>query len=353
MQDKERIIDSLDEERTAAYLYGFVVVAETGVNKKMFENLKKASEKQADIWAESLRKLGVELPPFNPSPRARLTAYLLQILHPRHLLPVLAANKVRGLGVYRSGQVISGGEGTSDSTLLATPAEERRHRAGRGGGALRASVFGINDGLVSNASLIIGVTGAGANPEFILLSGVAGLLAGGFSMAAGEYISVRTQREMYEQQIALEREEIAAMPEEEIDELAEIYHAKGLSYEQAHVLARKMISNPETGLEALAREELGLDPGGLASPWAAAGASFASFVAGAVIPLVPHFFAQGPLALQLTMGTSLAALLAVGATMSLFTGKSAVLGALRMTLIGGLAAAATFAIGNLFGVAAV
>lgn len=350
-QDLETLRDSWLEERVAAYLYSSLIAVESGVNKQLFQNLKTASEKQAGLWEAELRKAGAEIPRFSPGVRARIAAGLLGVIPPRHMLPVLAAMKVRGLGVYRSGQIV-GGEGEGDPALIDSPAEERRHRANRGGGALRAAVFGVNDGLVSNTSLIIGMAGAGSNSETILLAGVAGLLAGGFSMAAGEYISVRTQREVYEQQIALEREEIATMPEEEIAELAEIYMAKGLGSEQAHKLARKMISNPETGLETLAREELGLDPQSLGSPWTAAGASFASFVGGALIPLAPHLFgADAGKATLVTGGLALASLLAIGALMSLFTGKSALWSALRMAFIGGLAGGATFFIGKLFGVA--
>lgn len=350
MSERESHLESWTEERVAAYLYERIIAVETGVNKKLFENLKLASEKQAGIWEAEMRKQGATPPAFRPGVRARLVAAMLGVIPPRHMLGVLAAMKVRGLGVYRSGQIVAG-EGEGDPALIATPAEERRHRANRSGGALRAGIFGVNDGLVSNTSLIIGMTGAGGDAQTVLLSGIAGLLAGGFSMAAGEYISMRTQREVFEQQIALEREEIATMPEEEIAELAEIYQAKGLGAEQAQKLARKMISNPETGLDTLAREELGLDPQSLGSPWAAAGSSFAAFVGGAMIPLVPHFVTGGAAATVATAALSLAALLLIGAAMSLFTGKSAVLSALRMAAIGALAGGATFAIGKLFGVA--
>jgi VIT1/CCC1 family predicted Fe2+/Mn2+ transporter len=346
-----KILESWHEEQTAAYLYAKIIAVETGVNQRLFESLRAASLKQAGLWEAELGRRGAAAPPFYPGLRPRLAAALLGLIHPRHMLPMLAAMKVRGLGIYRSGQVVAGeGEG-GEPALIASPAEERRHRANRGGGALRAAVFGVNDGLVSNTSLIIGMTGAGADAQTIVVSGIAGLLAGGFSMAAGEYISVRTQREVYEQQIALEREEIAAMPEEEIAELAEIYHAKGLSYDQANALARRMISDPEKGLEALSREELGLDPGSLGSPWAAAGSSFAAFVGGAIIPLVPHLLFSGPAANWATVGLAAGGLMSIGAVMSLFTGKSALWSALRMAAIGAMAGGATFAIGSLFGVA--
>ena len=161
----------------------------------------------------------------------------------------------------------------------------KRHRGVSGGGNLRAAVFGVNDGLVSNASLILGVAGASANNSIILLSGVAGLLAGAFSMAAGEYVSVRSQREMFEHQIGLERDELAQYPEEEAEELALIYAARGLAREDAQKLAKAIIADPAQALDTLAREELGLNPEELGSPWGVAIFSFLSFAAGALMPL--------------------------------------------------------------------
>jgi vacuolar iron transporter family protein len=228
---------------------------------------------------------------------------------------------------------------------------ESWHRWSKGGGALRAIVFGANDGLVSNASLIIGVSGADPDPKVILLAGVAGLLAGGFSMAAGEYISVRTQRELLERQIALEKAELADHPEEEIGELAKIYETKGVDPEQARAIAGRILADPEKGLTTLAKEELGLDPEGLASPYLAAGSSFLSFALGAAVPLVPHLLARGSGAFLGSLAATGVSLLAVGAVMSLFTGKNVFFSALRQAFIGALAAGATYLIGRLLGVA--
>jgi VIT1/CCC1 family predicted Fe2+/Mn2+ transporter len=227
---------------------------------------------------------------------------------------------------------------------------ERRHRGLAGGGNLRAAVFGVNDGLVSNASLILGVAGAAAEPGIILLSGVAGLLAGAFSMAAGEYVSVRSQREMYEYQIGLERDELEAYPEEEAKELALIYEARGLAWLEAKRLADSMIADPERGLDTLAREELGLNPDELGSPWGAAAFSFLSFAAGALIPLLPFLLGKSAWSLYVSIALTAAALFAVGSTLSLFTGRGALHGGGRMLLIGGAAGALTFAIGKLLGV---
>src|SRR5205807_8850576 len=175
---------------------------------------------------------------------------------------------------------------------------EGRHRAGAGG-ALRAGVFGVNDGLLSNLLLIVGVAGGTQNKRFVILAGVAGLVAGAFSMASGEWISVRSQRELYEREIEIEREEIAAFPEEELGELALIYRAKGLDAPEAEALATQIMKKPASALDTMAREELGLDPGELASPWVAAGSSFIAFAPGAVLPVIPFLFAAGSTAIAI------------------------------------------------------
>jgi VIT1/CCC1 family predicted Fe2+/Mn2+ transporter len=226
-----------------------------------------------------------------------------------------------------------------------------RHRSSLGGN-LRASVFGMNDGLLSNASLVLGIAGAGAASGYVLMTGAAGLLAGALSMAAGEYVSVRTQREMYEYQIALERDEVAEYPEEEAEELALIYEARGVDINQAREVSRSLLSRPDQALDVLAREELGLNPDDLGSPWHAATASFLAFACGAVVPLAPfiaHVRAEYALAATITL-TGLA-LFGVGMALSLFTGREALRGALRMVLIGGGAGAVSFLVGKALGVA--
>jgi VIT1/CCC1 family predicted Fe2+/Mn2+ transporter len=169
-------------------------------------------------------------------------------------------------------------------------------------------------------------------------------------MAAGEYISVRTQRELLQNQIELERKELKDHPAEEAAELAAIYEDKGVPPALAKTMARRILSDPKKGLATLAKEELGLDPAGLASPYQAAGASFLSFAVGAVIPLVPYILAGGAAAFRGTIIATAVSLLGVGASMSLFTGRSPVRGAIRQALIGALAAGATFLVGKLLGV---
>jgi vacuolar iron transporter family protein len=265
--------------------------------------------------------------------------------------------KLRGLSVY-AGTVYSAPTATQrDPAAVGHPMPTSlsevgaRHRSSLGGN-LRASVFGVNDGLLSNASLVIGIAGAGVANSYVLMTGVAGLLAGALSMAAGEYISVRTQREMYEYQIALEREEVAEYPEEEAEELALIYQARGVSMEQAREVSRSLLSRPEQALDVLAREELGLNPDELGSPWQAAISSFVAFGCGAVIPLIP-FIARVPAeyTLRAVMTITGVALFSVGLALSLFTGRDALRGALRMVLIGGGAGLVSFFVGKVLGLA--
>ncbi|HEX6208598.1 MAG TPA: VIT1/CCC1 transporter family protein [Actinomycetota bacterium] len=219
-------------------------------------------------------------------------------------------------------------------------------------GALRAAIFGVNDGLVSNLSLIMGVAGAGVSPEVILLAGIAGLLAGAFSMAAGEYISMRVQRELFERLIHLEAHELGVDPEGETEELAELLAKRGIPEELAPRVAESLMEDPATALDVHAREELGLDPEELGSPWGAAASSFVTFALGALVPLAPYLFAEGALAAWLAVGLALGALFGVGALMTMFTGRSAALSGGRMMLIGGAAALVTFFVGKLLDVTA-
>jgi VIT1/CCC1 family predicted Fe2+/Mn2+ transporter len=341
MSGSEHSLEGWHEEKRSAYLYLVMAEAEAGTPREaLFRGLAAEAENQAGIWA---RQSGGAAPEFAPDLRARMVAALVRRYGPRPLRAVLVAMKVRGLSVYSH---------AAPGHPLPTTLEEvgKRHRGMSGGGNLRAAVFGINDGLVSNASLILGVAGASANNSMILLSGVAGLLAGAFSMAAGEYVSVRSQREMFEHQIGLERDELAQYPEEEAEELALIYAARGLPREDAQRLAKALIADPAKALATLAREELGLNPEDLGSPWGVAIFSFLSFAAGALVPLLPFFALGGERALLVSIALTALTLFGVGAVISLFTGRSAVRDGLRMLAIGAMAGALTYAIGRLLGV---
>jgi VIT1/CCC1 family predicted Fe2+/Mn2+ transporter len=251
--------------------------------------------------------------------------------------------KVRGMAVYSRREPGGHAAPVAGGT-------EHRHRGLGGGGNLRAAVFGINDGLVSNASLIFGMAGATADAKVVLLTGIAGLTAGAFAMAAGEFVSVRSQRELFEYQISLERDELKEYPDAEAQELALIYKAKGLSGGEAQRVAKKLVADPEHALDTLAREELGLNPDELGSPWGAAVSSLLSFALGAAIPLLPFIFHAGASSLLITAALTAVALFVVGATLSLFTGRGAIISGVRMLVLGGLAAIVTFGVGKLFGV---
>ncbi|MBE3112697.1 MAG: VIT1/CCC1 transporter family protein [Acidobacteria bacterium] len=298
-----------------------------------------AAEKQAAILARDL----AETPAFAPSLRARLIASLIRTFGPRAIRHVLSASKVRGVSVYRAKP-----QGNRHPWPTSVEEVGKRHRS-LGGGTLRAGVFGVNDGLVSNTCLVMGVAGAAVEPGVIVLTGVAGLLAGAFSMAAGEFISMLSQRELFEHQIAQERDELERYPEEEAEELALIYQARGIPLDEARDVAKKLIANPEKALDTLAREELGLNPDDLGSPLGAALSSFVAFAIGASLPLLPFLWgaAHGVLIAAAVSG---GALFVVGSLLSLFSGKSAFLGGARMLAIGAAAAAATYLIGSLFNV---
>jgi VIT1/CCC1 family predicted Fe2+/Mn2+ transporter len=326
------------EEKQSAWLYREAATAETDARmQKLFLSLADAAESQAKQWSASDA-------PFTPSLRARIVAVLMHRFGPRHLRPMLAAMKIRGLSAY---DVVT--PHGSHAMPVNVGDIGRRHK-GFGGGNLRAAVFGVSDGLVSNTSLLMGIAGASTNNQLLLTSGVAGLLAGALSMGAGEYMSVRSQREMYEYQIGLEKDELDEYPDEEAEELALIYEARGMPLEKARKVSKALMRDPVHALNTLAREELGLNPDDLGSPWGAAIFSFISFAIGAIVPLIPFALGiAGQHALLLSAAFAGIALMIVGGALSLFSGRSAVFGAARMLLIGGGAGLVTYLIGTLFG----
>ena len=330
---------------------------------EIFERLAKAEERHADRWRRLLEENGVAAPQYRPSLRVRLLGWLSGTIGVQQILPVVSGLESRDQGEYvgqreaagfpaaershnRTLRVMEQSESKGGETILKS---ERWHRASYGG-SLRAAVFGVNDGLISNFSLVMGVSGADAAPKFVLLTGIAGLLAGACSMAAGEYISVRSQRELYEQQLALEKQELESSPEEEQEELALIYRAKGIRADQADELAKQIVSNPETAIDTLAREELGLDPAALGSPWTAAVSSFLAFAVGAFLPVIPYLLLNGAAAFFTSAVVCGLGLFIVGALISMFTGRNMLFSAVRMTAIGAIAAGVTFIVGKLLGV---
>jgi VIT1/CCC1 family predicted Fe2+/Mn2+ transporter len=339
----EGTLERWQAEKNAAYLSSAVARAEADPkNAALFRQMAEAAEAQAGILAKDLGAV----PRFQPPLRSRLTAFLIGIFGARAMRQVLSASKVRGVSVYR-------GKAEPETHPLPASVEEvgKRHKS-FGSGTLRAGVFGVNDGLVSNTCLVMGVAGAAVEPNVLILTGVAGLLAGAFSMAAGEYVSMLSQKEMFEHQIAQEKDELERYPKEEAEELALIYEARGIPLAEARDVANKLIANPEKALDTLAREELGLNPDDLGSPIGAAISSFIMFSIGASLPIIPFLLGLSR-GVEIAAAISGVALFVVGAALSLFSGRSALVGGMRMLLIGGAAAAATYMIGSLFNVSGI
>jgi VIT1/CCC1 family predicted Fe2+/Mn2+ transporter len=353
------------DEMDGAALYRAMAERSQGEQREIFLELSKAEERHARHWADKLIELGEPEPrpeDHRSSPKARLLIWMTRRFGVRAMLPVVERAEVSDAGHYDSvpeakrsmavderihARVIAG---LSPSTVRTGIVRGERWHRGDASGALRAAIFGVNDGLVSNLALVMGVAGGQASGRVILLAGTAGLLAGAFSMGAGEYVSVRSQRELFEREIRLEAEEIEAMPEEELQELALIYRAKGIPKDQAEAMATSIMRDPQHALDTKAREELGLNPEELGSPWGVAVSSFLSFAVGAVLPVLPYVFGSGTTAFVVSIVAAAVALFAVGAAVGLLTGRSLARGGGRQLLIGTGAAALTFGIGRAIGV---
>lgn len=350
-----------DEQAGAALYRALAHAAETEARREVFTRLAGFEEKHAEHWASLLRDAGVTPRPPRTGMRVKVLGWVARRFGVEAVLPVVLRAESADAAKYDAAVDATAGmaaeergHGQTVAALTQDKADriakrEGRHRVGAGG-ALRAGVFGVNDGLVSNLSLVLGVAGGTSDSKIILLAGVAGLLAGAFSMAAGEWISVQSQRELYEREVEVEREELEAFPDEEREELALIFRAKGLPPEIAETVAREIMARPEIALETLTREELGFSPDDVASPWVAAISSFLAFSIGAFVPVVPFLFTTGTGAVQGAAIASGLALFGVGTALALFTGRRPLRSGARMLAIGSAAAAATFGIGRLIGV---
>jgi len=385
--DISRSLDNLKLERDAIVLYDALATIEKDERRaRAFRTIAGNERRHAEVWATKLRERGAEVPPVG-APRMRIRAIvgLARVFGTRAVSDLvqalegdeeelyqaqdspevdsIAADEREHAEIWRqleeevpptraSGEVAA----TAPLGIGVHPSDgdgrsERWHRTGQSG-TLRAVIFGVSDGLVSNLSLVMGVAGAtSVQPHFILLAGIAGLLAGAFSMAAGEYVSMQSQRELYERQIALERAELEAMPAEEEAELATLYRSKGFSADEARTIAHRIFQDPEAALETLIREELGLDPDELGSPWGAAFGSFLAFAGGAAVPVIPYLLATGGVAFAASIAASVVALALVGTGVSLITGRGTIFSAVRQVVIGAAAATVTFGVGRVIGVA--
>ena len=355
------------DEINSAALYRTLAALESQAQlAQVYERLAMVEERHARFWERHLQAAGASVPPPQPNWRARALIWLAKRFGPQWVLPTMATFERVDRHMYdrqpeaqnttlpadershaRLLGAIVGQTGIEGNALARF---EGRHRA-IGGNALRAAVLGANDGLVSNLSLVMGVAGAALSGPAILVTGLAGLLAGACSMAMGEWLSVQSARELNQRQLAIEAEEITTAPEEEQQELALIYEAKGLTADEAQALAAKLMADPKSALDALAREELGIDPQELGgSAWAAAGTSFVLFAGGAIVPVAPFLFLTGTNAVSVSLLASALALFLVGAAITLVTGRSVLSTGLRQLLFGVVAAGVTYGIGRLLGV---
>ena len=363
----ERYRGNLQGEIDGAALYRALAEVEPEPRlADVYRRLAAVEEAHAEFWRRELGRIGARVPGLRPGWRTRALGFLARRFGPQFVLPTLSILERRDVGHYdRQPEAVAGGlpqdershdrvvgalagalpSGAAGSTLARL---EGRHRTG--GNALRAAVLGANDGLVSNLSLIAGVAGADVTGATILLTGLAGLVAGACSMAMGEWLSMTSSRELAQRQIAIEADELAHIPEEEKEEMVLIYQAKGLDEAAARALAERLMADKDTALDTLVREELGIDPEELGgSAWTAAGVSFALFAAGAIFPVAPFFWLDGAWGLVAGVAASSVALLLIGAGTSLFTGRGPLFSAVRQLVIGLAAAGITFGIGRLVG----
>ncbi|HEV8025602.1 MAG TPA: VIT1/CCC1 transporter family protein [Candidatus Nanopelagicales bacterium] len=372
--DPKRFLRYLSAERNASMLYRALAETTDGERREALLELADIEDKHAEHWVSKLHDYGVEVPPppveMEPDDAQLVTrARSLGLVS---VLDTLEENEGADAGMYDD----------EPEALPTMPTDEREHaevfRALKGdkpekfphksmsadagepwhkldkSGSVRAAVFGVSDGLVSNTALVMGFAGASLTGAItnstVLFAGLAGLLAGAFSMAAGEYVSMASQRDLFNREIDIERQELLEKPEEEKLELELIYRAKGLPRDQAKAIAERIMSNPEIALDTLAREELGLDPDELGSAWKAAASSFIAFSIGASVVVIPYALLSGVPALVLAIAMSLIGMIVVGGIVGSLSGRGIVFSAGRQILWGAGAAAVTYLVGSLVGV---
>jgi VIT1/CCC1 family predicted Fe2+/Mn2+ transporter len=366
---RQRYLDNWQGEVDGATQYRAMASAEKNPGlARVYANLAAMEDKHRAFWEGKLAELGVAVPTPTPSWRVRVLVWVTRKFGPGAVLSTVAATERADRNLYAVQAEARGTSLTADEHLHDRVLDEilrvdkqgvsgnylarieGRHRA-VGGNNLRAAVLGANDGLCSNLSLVMGVAGASASSSALLVTGVAGLLAGACSMALGEWLSVTSSRELAEREIQVESEEYDADPRGEADELQLIYESKGMKPEQAKALAQHMTSDKGRAIDALTREELGIDPedrGG--SPSQAALSSFVLFALGAIIPVLPYFFLSGASAFAASLGLSSLGLFVLGALGTIFTGKPALFAGGRQLVLGLLAAGVTYGLGKLLGV---
>jgi VIT1/CCC1 family predicted Fe2+/Mn2+ transporter len=374
--DPRRFLDYLAAERNASLLYRALADTVDGDRREALLELAEIEDRHAEHWAAKLAEHGIDAP--NPSgsldPGDAELLSRARALGIDGILETLEQTEAAAEGMYDAEPEalpsMSTDEREHAETFRQMRADQARvvmaprkaiavggeswHRVDRSG-SMRAAVFGVSDGLVSNTALVMGFAGAAPNNSTILFAGLAGLLAGAFSMAAGEYVSVASQRDLFRREIEMEATELREKPDEEQKELELIYRAKGLSREQSAMVAAQIMSDPKTALETLAREELGLDPNELGNPIKVAVSSFIAFAIGASVVVLPYLFFTGPTAstsipLILAIALSLISMVVVGSVVGRLSGRGMAFSAARQLAWGVGAAVVTFGVGRIIGV---
>ncbi len=367
--EHKRYLQNLRDERESTALYrGLASLEKDERLAEVYRRMSEVEGRHAAVWADKLRDAKQPVPEDIPTTRVRMLLWMAKRFGVGTVLPMITSSERGASQAYDT---------QPEARAAGMPAEERshervfnyllrttkggmagsvlgqlegRHRGTSGGNALRAAVLGSSDGLTSNLSLVMGVAGASLQPHQILLTGLAGLLAGALSMAIGEWLSVQSARELYSRQISVEREELEQAPDEEREELSLIYQAKGLDAAAANDLAARIVADPATALDTLSREELGIDPSELGdSAWEAAIASFLLFAVGAIIPVIPFTFLAGLTAIAVSIGLSIVGLGLIGAGITLTTGSPLWKASGRQIIMGVAAALITFGLGRLVG----
>jgi VIT1/CCC1 family predicted Fe2+/Mn2+ transporter len=364
----KKLKEQLQIEIDAAYLYQ--KLSEHYADPIVSQVFHKMSQIESHHAEKFLNKLLAVLPGFKmppPSFRARLQIKLARIFGYEFIISNLTTleRQISQAIINKKiaeGEKITGLENIHLNIIQHISAQAKMNVSGNvlskfegkhksvGGNELRAAVLGANDGLLSNLSLVMGVAGAANEHTAVLIVGIAGLLAGAISMALGEWLSVQSSRELYQRQIDIEAEELKESPEEEMNELVLLYQAKAMGEADAKALAAHVMSNKDTALDALVKEELGINKEALGgSAWKAAFTSFALFSIGAIVPVLPFFFISGNTAILLSLGLSFISLFLLGASITLYTGKKVIFSGVRQVLFGLVAASVTYSIGKLFG----
>lgn len=350
--DRRRYRRYLAEERDAAAVYEAMADQSPGEVGRVLRGLAAAEQRHAAHWADRIEELGEPRPDTSPAARgvrARMLTFLARRFGLGAVAPLLERHEAAEIGRY-------GDEPAAPQRMIVDEHVHARVVASlfpgwraRTSGTLRAATFGANDGLVSNLALVMGVAGGQAADQTILLAGLAGLLGGGLSMGIGEWISVTSQRELWEGEVRLDEEHLGALPQDSANELVLLFRAKGLPLDQAEEAAVEIQGDREAAARLLASEKLGFDPQALGSPWTAALSNFSAFVVGASVPVIPYALAGGTGAFVGAIVAAATALFVVGAIISVLTYRPMVRVGLRQLAVGALAAAATFGLGAFIG----